>query len=98
MSTQARSTVEPDQRLDEVLAAYVKAVEALQPADRKDLLVHHPELAGELAELFAGLDKLQQLAALRPAVRQSTADPSRAEAETVDHMDETGPYLPAAGR
>jgi WD40 repeat protein len=47
-----------EQRLNEVLAAYLDAVEADQDADRQEWLRRHPDLAADLAEFFANRDEL----------------------------------------
>ncbi len=50
-------------RLGEVLGAYFVALEQGQAPSRQDLLVQHPDLAGELAEFFAQQDRLDQMVA-----------------------------------
>jgi serine/threonine-protein kinase len=49
---------EREQVLDEVLTAYLKAVDAGQPLDRRELLARHPELASDLERFFADQDAI----------------------------------------
>lgn len=70
---------ERDQRLQEVLLAYVEAAESGSPHDREQFLARHPEFAAELTEFFAGQDKFDGLAAplrwVARAVLQATPIP-----------------------
>jgi serine/threonine protein kinase len=69
MSHQPTETCEHQNRLNEVLLAYVEALQAGQAPDREQWLADHAELAGELREFLAGHDQLHQLTAvLREAV------------------------------
>ncbi len=50
-----------NQRLDEVIAAYVRAEEADHPPDREQLLREHPDLADELREFLEHRERMKQL-------------------------------------
>jgi len=53
------SSLAPDreQRFNEIVAAYLEAVESGEPADREDLLRSHPDLVDSLTAFFAGQDE-----------------------------------------
>src|SRR3984957_1252499 len=53
-----------EQRLQDVLAGYIQAVEAGQTPDRAELLARHPDLADELASFFANRDAFAGVAGL----------------------------------
>ena len=54
---------ERDERLQEVLLAYVEAAENGPAPNREEFLARHPEFAAELAEFFANQDQFDGLAA-----------------------------------
>jgi WD40 repeat protein/tetratricopeptide (TPR) repeat protein len=58
----APESSDKDRRLEEVLHAYLQAVDAGRPPDRDELLRQHPDLAAELIAFFASQDEVAQLA------------------------------------
>ena len=66
-----------EQKLNEVLLAYVEDAEAGRPPDRQRLLTAYPELRAELEEFFASHDEVDRLAApVRRATREAAVVPS----------------------
>jgi serine/threonine protein kinase len=63
MNPTETASPEREERLAEILLAYVEAVQAGATPDRGELLAKHPEFAAELREFFAGRDQLEQVAA-----------------------------------
>ena len=67
MSNEHTNPSDRDQRLNDLIAAYVEAVEAGQAPDRQHLLDQHPDLANELQAFFADYERMDHLASpLRP--------------------------------
>jgi serine/threonine protein kinase len=62
-------SAEREERLQDILAVYLEEQEAGRAEDRQELLARYPEFTAELAEFFAGGDRLDGLAApLRQAI------------------------------
>src|SRR4051812_7178984 len=64
------------QRVNEVLAAYLQAVDAGQAPSRQELLARHPELTVELQAFFADHDELDLLAGPARQVTSGTPLPA----------------------
>src|SRR6266478_2634695 len=67
MNTPQSEKSERERRLDELVTAYLKAVEAGNKPNRQEWLARHPDLAGELAAFIDAQDQVDRLAgSLRP--------------------------------
>ncbi|MDX1947409.1 MAG: protein kinase, partial [Pirellulaceae bacterium] len=62
MAEPTENRSERDDRLEKLLAEYVRAEDAGQPLDREQFVAEHPELAGELRSFLRNRDALRRLA------------------------------------
>jgi serine/threonine protein kinase/tetratricopeptide (TPR) repeat protein len=62
-----------EEQLNEILLAYVEAAEEGRAPDRWQFVAEHPDFAADLAEFFAGRDRLERLAAPIREVARSTS-------------------------
>lgn len=67
MTTHIENGSEREERLHDLVAEYIEAVEAGQAPDRGALLDRYPEYSDKLAEFFAARDQLAYLTPPRPA-------------------------------
>jgi WD40 repeat protein/tRNA A-37 threonylcarbamoyl transferase component Bud32 len=68
MTEEAREISSKGAQVNEIIAAYLKAVDAGQDPSRQDLLARYPDLAADLQAFFADHDELDQLAGqIKPA-------------------------------
>jgi hypothetical protein len=63
MDHSADTEAQGDERLAEVVTAYLKAAEAGQALDSREWLARYPDLAADLAEFFAGQQQVEALTA-----------------------------------
>jgi eukaryotic-like serine/threonine-protein kinase len=89
MISEQSSALEPEQRLDEILASFLRDAEAGQLADRRALLARHPEFATELTEFFGDFDRVDRLTEPLRSVRHAVAD-ALASSDTVDEKPAGG--------
>jgi WD40 repeat protein len=75
MAAEPTASYAPDQRVDEVLAEYLQAVQAGRAPDRKEFLARHPELTADLAAFFADDAAVRDMAApFRPTPQATAGD------------------------
>src|SRR5262245_11270686 len=74
MSEDPETQTEREQRLNDVMAAYVQATDAGHAPDRAEILARHPDLADDLEAFFADHDRLNRPAGPLRAVAVETAD------------------------
>jgi serine/threonine protein kinase len=79
-----------ERRLNEVLLAFVEAVQAGRAPDRERMLAAHPDLRPELEECFASHDELERLAV---PLRAATKETPHEEALVCDSDDRQRPEV-----
>jgi hypothetical protein len=89
MSQEPCDPVSRDEHVNEVIAAYLQAVQAGKPPDRQELLARHPDLADELASFFADRDRFECLAAPLRALA-----PQPRDGQTVSLGSDAAPFPP----
>ena len=76
MSSEYGNSSDRQQRLEQVLVAYLEAAESGHAPDQQEFIERHAEFADELAEFFAGGRQIDELAAsIRAAVGSDDAGP-----------------------
>src|SRR5215475_12840229 len=94
MTDDRNETLPRDQRFDDVLAAFLEALDAGWAPSRAQLLTRYPELAPQLEAFFANGDRVERGAEpLRSAagvVPVRAADPTLAEGEPAAPQAWTG--------
>jgi serine/threonine-protein kinase len=95
MASEASRPSEHEERLEEVLAAYLEAVDAGQRPDQPEWLARYPDLAADLAKFFANQEQVAQLAAPLRAMAPPELPASAAEAATIGPAAEA-PVPPGA--
>ncbi len=80
-------------RLNEVLLAYVEALQAGREPDRRQLLAAHPDLRQDMEAFFAGHDAMERLAA---PLREAGGRREPADVPLVDEASSAGSHRPCA--
>jgi hypothetical protein len=81
MTSERQGEANWEQRLQEILHAYLEAVDAGRAPDRPALLREHPELAAELQAFFADQDRIAQIAQEMRAAEPPASAPATRDAE-----------------
>src|SRR5262249_37304654 len=94
------SSLEEEGRLEEVLAAYLRAAESGEAPPPQDVMAAYPELSSELEQFFSGRDAFERaLEPVRAVFRASDRHPTPHPADTLNeppHRVLAGPRIKAA--
>jgi hypothetical protein len=94
----ADNLLHPDERVDQVILAYLEALDAGHAPDPEEVLARHPDLALELRSFFADQDRVRRLTAplRQPAPCPNALDQTADEVPTAVGLA-PGPLPPAVG-
>ena len=93
MNRESTCDADHEERLNEVLLAYVEAVQAGREPDRRQLLAAHPDLRQDLEAFFASHDAMERLAG---PLREAGGRSEPADIPLVDEASSTGSHRPLA--
>ncbi|MBC8869421.1 MAG: hypothetical protein H8E44_08390 [Planctomycetes bacterium] len=71
------------ERLNEIIAEYLRAAEVGEAPDRRELLDRYPDLEGELAAFLADHDKIEELAKPAESVGEAKGESPGLDAPTL---------------
>jgi serine/threonine protein kinase len=83
---------EREERLQEILLAYVEARDGGREPDRGQFLAAHPDLRSDLEEFFAGHDEMERLAVALRAGGEWAVGPVAGGGESTPHLGELGDF------
>ena len=83
MTNERTASCQSEQRVEEILVAYLTAAEKGQAPDRRELLARHPDLAAELESFFADHDQVRAWAEPLRLDAAAAHTPSPAAADTL---------------
>jgi hypothetical protein len=75
MASESGDSTSREQRINELIAAYLKAVDAGQAPDRREWLARYPDLADEVEAFLADNEQVSRLAEVLRAPTEPPADP-----------------------
>src|SRR5438128_2370628 len=82
-----------DERVNQIIAEYLHALDTGQAPDRQEFLARHPELASELAAFFADRDQFEHLARPLDAAGFRPQGPAAADMPTLAPGETAQPPL-----
>jgi serine/threonine protein kinase len=92
MTHEPTDDLDREERLNEVLLAYVEARQAGREPDRGQFLASHPDLRDDLEEFFAGHDEVERLAVALREVGEPAVQPRPVASELAPVIGELGDF------